>query len=727
MAQKRVVRDMVAKLSLDTTPAEQAYSRVQGTLFKTTSSTRQLQGGLAAINAEFARMGPLGNAVSGLFGNIGSIAPRASGQLELNAAKWGLLGEKTQAAAYGLNAAEASAASAEGVLPALGGAVTGVAVGAAGVAAAFQVARSSVDAFVSAAEPVEQLQRVTGATAQQASILAYSFKSLGIDADTGGSALFRLGKNVDGNAEKLAQLGVQVQHNRDGSVDLVGTLNELADAYQANGDAAQRDQLLVAAFGRGGAALAPLLAQGSAGLKDFTDQAKAAGLVFDQQQLEQARQYAIQTHQLGLEFQGLQVKLGEGVLPEFVKLADDADKVAQAFQSIGDHVPDIGGAVAGVAGSIVGPIGPLIDLLNKLPGGTKPAAAGTKDLATSMDDAATSAQKEAAALQALYSGYVGGAQAQLAYGQSQQTIAGLADEYAQKQLNVKTANQAVKDAQKALNEAISDGAPKAARANKELQLAQDALNAAIKKYGPTSDQAERASLRVSDAQDALNKVLQGYGPNSEAAAKASDDLAAAQLRARDAARQLKGDLNAQEGEVLNTALAYVAQQKALKEAEGGQYSAKQSAQDLVTGLEQVRKELDPNDPLRKNLDAYIDQLENGIPPSVTTTITAKVTGDYLAPAQQRAQSALHFAGGGDYAAGRPRITGEAGPELDVPNMSGHVFDARTTALLANAVGSSGGGSRGIQVDQLQIYNPVPVATQQMISEALLRASFLLGD
>lgn len=724
MAGQRRLRDLVAQVKLDTTPAEQAMSRVQGTLFKTSTSSKQLQGGLAAINAEFSRMGPLGSLAGSSLGNLGNLFPSLSGKLELHAAQWGLLGTKAQSAAYGLTGAETEIARSEGALSNLGAAVPAVAAGVVAIGAAFEVARSGVDAFVTAAEPVHKLELVTGATAEQASVLSYSFKQLGIDGDYGGQAIFRLGKNIETAGPKLEAMGVSIAHNRDGSVDLLGTLNSLSDAYASNGDYAQRDALLVQAFGRGGSELAPLLAQGSAGLKDFTEQAKAAGLVFNQQQIEQAHEYALATNKLGLEFEGLKTSLGEGVIPLFQELADDASKVAQGIQAVGDHVPQLGKGLQSAAELVVGPLAPLLGLLNQLPGGTKAAAAGESALSGQMAELSSQAAEQAKALEDLYGGYVSGAQATLAYGNSQQTIGGQTDEYLQKQLNVKIANQAVKDAQTALTAAIQGGAPKAARANQELALAQDALNKAVLKYGQNSPQALAASIRVGDAQNALNKAINAYGPGSEAAAKASDDLTAAQLRARGAARDLAGDLSQQEGEVLNTALAYVAQQKALAEAEGAQFTAKDSAEALITGLEAVRKELDPNNPLYQNLSGWIDQLENGIPKEVTTQISA-VYKDYSSGGPGGTSQVGHFAAGGDYPAYRPRITGEYGPELDVPMMPGHVFNAADTAsLLRNASAHTQGDSRSYQV---QINNPVPVPSEASIVSALLRASFLAGD
>ncbi len=97
------------------------------------------------------------------------------------------------------------------------------------------------------------------------------------------------------------------------------------------------------------------------------------------------------------------------------------------------------------------------------------------------------------------------------------------------------------------------------------------------------------------------------------------------------------------------------------------------------------------------------------------SIGGAVTGGLGAGIFGAARSALGFAAGGEYQAGKPRITGEAGMELDVPRSSGMVVanDQLKTAMKVLAGGMSsmaaagvgGGSGGGVSIGNVNITVP----------------------
>jgi hypothetical protein len=267
---------------------------------------------------------------------------------------------------------------------AAGGAVAGVAL--------LKFASDGVSAFASLAGEVRSFQRVSGASAEDASRLVGAVKLLGIEPDSVSRSFGLMSKSIELSPQKLSEFGVQVAKNKDGTDNLVGTLYNASEAFNATKNQSTKTALALTVFGKSGRDMIPILARGKEGLKELFDQVERHGEVFSAKDLESARQFSLQTREMGQAFQGLEIQAGKALLPFLTHMAAIGEKVASLGVQIDQH---LGGGLSRslestIVGSVTGPIGQALDLLvNKTDG----AAAATK--AKAVEDAKAKAELDA--------------------------------------------------------------------------------------------------------------------------------------------------------------------------------------------------------------------------------------------------------------------------------------------------------------------------------------------
>lgn len=349
-----------------------------------------------------------GGAVISEFNKVGNAAKKAYGDTSVAA----------KDAATGTGVLDRAASGISGKLKTLGvdANVTGgmlkagIAVGAtAAGAAAIKFGADSVQAFANATGSVRAFQRVSGATAEDSSKLVAAMKQLGIDSDAGATSVFRLARNVADHRDKLLADGIAVEQNKNGQTDLAATLMNVADAYNATQDPAQKAKIVFDAFGRSGASMIPILERGRTGLKDLFAEAGKSHEIFSQADLEKGRQFSLATAQLGEAFKGLEIEIGSGLVPEvtnltrgitdFIHAADSATKSVTGFVGSQQTIGDVVGNVVSQA------FGQLPDLLGLVSSGQKKGAetaaqqaAATKQAADAANQAADANAKEEKAI-----------------------------------------------------------------------------------------------------------------------------------------------------------------------------------------------------------------------------------------------------------------------------------------------------------------------------------------
>lgn len=240
------------------------------------------------------------------------------------------------------------------------------AAGAAGLAALTAMGLSARKA----AGEVLALQRVSGGSAEQVSKLRFAAQQTGVDIDALSTGLIRLSRNASSEkgADTLAKYGISARDAAGQVRPLGDLLAEVAGAVAALPNGAEKNDLVVSIFGRGGASLLPLLNRGADGLEQLGVKAGEFGAVLDTKTLEAAKRYTLAQRDLNAAVDGLKTSIGSDVLPTLTSvneaLAGVASSAARGFQSLPEEFRQTavaGGlavsAVASVGGTIASSLG----------------------------------------------------------------------------------------------------------------------------------------------------------------------------------------------------------------------------------------------------------------------------------------------------------------------------------------------------------------------------------
>jgi len=609
---ERALPDLVSRVRIDDTALDKTQAKSKGF----SAAHKKQMKDAAEGNQAF------GKSVGNLIHDIEQISPpagRAAGALQNIAGTLGKFG-------VGLSAV---------------GAITAIAV----------AANAAGERYEGLVTEITKFQRVSGASAAEASKLVGVLHIVGVNTDDASLAVFRLTKNLELAPEKLAKFGVEAQRDSKGNLDLMATLENVARAYTSTGDQAQRNALLFAAFGRSGTALIPVLEQGAAGLAAL---GKAVNLSITQEEIERVKQYQREEAQLKEREDELAAIIGGPVVQ--AKKANVEASLQNIY--VNQHLNEsIQKTLDAHAGSRVSTLRAAYALREEYEAAQK-ATYAAKDQAQAMKDAAQSALDEAKAMEDLYN-------ADLAFISSQ-----IAMEQAQHRLT-DAQHQGAKDQQD-----IADAADAAAAAQKDY-------NDAVRAYGGGSAQAQRAAKDLRDAQQQLSD---------------------AQQRATDDALSLK---QAYVDEAIATVKLARDQAAANHETLNGQQEAKIFRDEL----QRLTNALAPDSALRKYLQGYIDTLKN-IPLDVTTTLT--ITGARAPGVHAGGHGAQEeFQGGGRPPVGVPSWFGERGRELYVPDRPGTVLNNDVSERLMAALSARPDSATPAQVSVTNHFNEVDADAQDI--------------
>ncbi|AWW25945.1 phage tail protein [Acetobacterium sp. KB-1] len=212
----------------------------------------------------------------------------------------------------------------------------GIAMGSAFVAvgaAAVSSAKSLTDMTVGAAAYADEMittSTVAGVSVESLQAYQYAAELVDVSMETLTGSMAKQTRSMssarDGSADMIAayeRLGVSVS-NAD------GTLRNGEDVYWETIDAlgrmeegAERDALAMEIFGRSAQELNPLIAQGSAGIAELTDEAKQMGAVMSDETIAQLGKFDDTLQRLNAGSSAAKNALGTVLLPQLQLLADD--------------------------------------------------------------------------------------------------------------------------------------------------------------------------------------------------------------------------------------------------------------------------------------------------------------------------------------------------------------------------------------------------------------------
>lgn len=121
-------------------------------------------------------------------------------------------------------------------------------------------------------------------------------------------------------AQAFTRLGITQAQVQAGQKDMLPLLMSIADRFHAMGAGVQTTGLAMQLFSRGGAAMVPMLLQGSAGMKQLFEEANKLGLVIGTDDVVANEKYKASMHVLHSELEAMAVTVGRHVIPVLTEL-----------------------------------------------------------------------------------------------------------------------------------------------------------------------------------------------------------------------------------------------------------------------------------------------------------------------------------------------------------------------------------------------------------------------
>lgn len=168
----------------------------------------------------------------------------------------------------------------------------------------------------------------TGIAVEQLSALRFAadLSDVSFDSLVGGLGKFAKGlaglQNTTGQQGKaFAALGIETR-NADGSIrPMHDLLLSVAERFSKTRDGAEKTAVAMSLFGRGGAALIPLLNEGSAGIGRMEEQAAALGMTFSEKDALAASEFHDSLKVLHAGMLGFEFSVGKKVIPTLTDLS----------------------------------------------------------------------------------------------------------------------------------------------------------------------------------------------------------------------------------------------------------------------------------------------------------------------------------------------------------------------------------------------------------------------
>ena len=231
-----------------------------------------------------------------------------------------------------------------------------VAIGASLVVAGAAVAKfatSSANAYKSIGMDVSKLSRLTGMSTEQASKLRFEFQQTGIDANKGAQGVVIFSKKVAASKDGMKDFGFQTRDANGNLLPMSELLANAADHLSKTKSATDRTAESMKLFGRGGADMAKLLGKGSDAMAKLGDEAGKYGLILTEKNLNAVKQATENERKQTAAMQGLQVQVGQHVLPIMTKWTGFmATEIPKATGFLHDHAGAFK-VLSGVVGTTV--------------------------------------------------------------------------------------------------------------------------------------------------------------------------------------------------------------------------------------------------------------------------------------------------------------------------------------------------------------------------------------
>jgi len=187
------------------------------------------------------------------------------------------------------------------------------------------------------AKEVKTMQRLTGASVEDASKMVAVGKQYGVSADMMAKSIRMLAIKAANGGKDFKKYGLSVKDVNGQLLPATKILENVADKYKQLGGGLNGAVFAQKVMGKGAMSLIPLLAKGSKGVQEMYEQAQKMGLVLTNDNMAAFAKFNQVQKIFNQSMLGIQVTIGTKVLPYLSQLAEKAQVVIKKidFQKVG--------------------------------------------------------------------------------------------------------------------------------------------------------------------------------------------------------------------------------------------------------------------------------------------------------------------------------------------------------------------------------------------------------
>lgn len=196
-------------------------------------------------------------------------------------------------------------------------AVRGAATGLAALAAGLTVGAFAgwIKGAIDAVDAIGDISPATGVAVKDIAALQMAFQFGGLEAGDFEKTMIKLSGAIAAGDKSFARIGVNTRTATGGLRESKDVLYDVADAFADLQDGTAKTALATDIFGKSGAALIPMLNNGSEGLREMAEMADKLGLSFTEAGVEAAGKFNDSLDTLGLASQGVARQVAVELLP----------------------------------------------------------------------------------------------------------------------------------------------------------------------------------------------------------------------------------------------------------------------------------------------------------------------------------------------------------------------------------------------------------------------------
>lgn len=187
------------------------------------------------------------------------------------------------------------------------------------------------------AKEVKQMQRLTGASVEEASKMVVVGKRYGVSAEQMSKSLRMLAIKAKNGSKDFKAYGLSVKDTNGKLLPASKILENVADKYKQLGGGLEGAVFAQKLMGKSAMGLVPILAKGSAGIREMESSAQRMGLILTKDNMVAFEKFNQAQKIFNQVMLGIQVTIGVKLLPALSRLGEKFQVVAQQidFKQIG--------------------------------------------------------------------------------------------------------------------------------------------------------------------------------------------------------------------------------------------------------------------------------------------------------------------------------------------------------------------------------------------------------